>query len=157
VAAGGEDGQFRLLRGRDGNPGTVCASAGSPVRGLALSPDETLAAFGTQKGAIRVVRVPSGEVVATLPGHDDSVESAAFSGDGQLLASGCADRTVRLWRRDGDAFHELLTLRFPAAVMEVQFHPDGRRLAVLVRGEHAVRVWHLDRLRERLAAMQLDW
>jgi WD40 repeat protein len=78
-------------------------------------------------------------------------------GDGRLLASGCADRTVRLWQRDGDTFHELLALRFPAAVTAVAFRPGGDQLAVVVRGEHAVRVWHLDRLRQRLAALGLDW
>src|SRR5262249_16885030 len=147
VGVAGQDGCLRLLRGRDGKPEMLCAPAAAQVRGLALSPDESLAAFGDQKGAAWVARGPSGEAVATLPGHDGSVESVAFSGDGQHLASGSADRAVRLWRRDGDTFRELLTLRFPAAVTEVRFHPDGCRLAVLVRGERAVRIWHLDRLR----------
>ncbi|PYH52143.1 purine and uridine phosphorylase, partial [Aspergillus niger CBS 101883] len=33
----------------------------------------------------------------TLEGHSDSVSSVAFSGDGQLLASGSYDETIKLW------------------------------------------------------------
>jgi hypothetical protein len=42
-------------------------------------------------------------------------------------------------------------------VVQVGFHPDGQQLGVLVYGDWAVRIWHLDRLRERLARMGLDW
>jgi hypothetical protein len=35
--------------------------------------------------------------------------------------------------------------------------PGGDRLAVPVRGEHAVRVWHLDQLLPRLAGLGLGW
>jgi hypothetical protein len=35
------------------------------------------------------------------------------------------------------------------------FTPDRRRLLVLLQGERAVRVWHLDRLDERLAELGL--
>jgi hypothetical protein len=64
---------------------------------------------------------------------------------------------VRLWRRDGDRFHELLTLHFGNGVRQVCFSPDGTKLAVLVQNERAVRLWHLDRLRGRLEQMNLGW
>jgi WD40 repeat protein len=92
-----------------------------------------------------------------LPAHQHTVEAVTFSPDGQLLATGSRDRTVRLWLRTGNNLEELLTLRQPGPVIGMRFHPDGQQLAVLVQGEKAVRVWHLDRLRKRLDQMGLGW
>ena len=39
----------------------------------------------------------TGEHKATLPGHTAVVYSVAFSPDGNTIASGSADGTVRLW------------------------------------------------------------
>src|SRR5262249_60683157 len=94
---------------------------------------------------------------ADLKEHRASAEALAFSGDGRLLVSGSADRTVRLWLRDGESFRPLLTLRSPTGpVKSLALSRDGSRLAVLVRDEIGVRLWNLDRLRSRLAAMNLD-
>ncbi|MEG4520113.1 MULTISPECIES: WD40 domain-containing protein [unclassified Microcoleus] len=35
--------------------------------------------------------------IQTLTGHQDWVESVAFSPDGKMLASGSWDRTIALW------------------------------------------------------------
>jgi WD40 repeat protein len=161
AVAGGRDGWVRLLRMQDGQPAKTWAGPRGPVWAVALSADESLAAVGTQEGAVRVLRVPSGEVVADLEGHRDRVQAAAFRGDGRLLATGSLDRTVRLYQRFGDTFRLILTLRFPTGpVTEVAFHPDGNLLGVHIRNEATVRVWRLDRLRERLAQLHLgddDW
>ena len=36
-----------------------------------------------------------------LEGHSEAVHSVAFAPNGELIASGSADRTVRLWRPTG--------------------------------------------------------
>jgi WD40 repeat protein len=65
VVAGLLNGTTKLLRAGDGqlekdwcNPGEF------PVRSVALSADERVAASGTQKGLLQIVRVPEGEVMA---------------------------------------------------------------------------------------------
>jgi WD40 repeat protein len=157
VLAGTLDPATKLLRARDGLMEREWPSPGGPVYSVALSPDETLAVSGTQQGVVQVVRVPDAVPVMKLAVHQNSVEAVLFSPDGRLLATGSRDGTVCLWLWDGEAMQELLTFRLPGPVMGLQFHPEGRRLAVLVQGEKAIRVWHLDRLRDRLNQLGLGW
>lgn len=77
-----------------------------------------------------------------LRGHEKEISSLAFSPDGTRLASGSADRTVRVW--DVEARRAIGTpLRgHEGGVLGIAFAPDGRRL--FSAGEDAVRMWDLD-------------
>ncbi|UKZ72431.1 hypothetical protein TrVFT333_000060 [Trichoderma virens FT-333] len=75
----------------------------------------------------------------TLEGHNDWVSSVAFSPNGQRLASGSRDHTIRVWDASSGAC--LRTLEGHSGwVSSVVFSPDGQRLA---SGSHdnTVRVW----------------
>ena len=41
--------------------------------------------------------VATGELRLTFTGHSQQIGSVAFSPDGQTLASGSADHTIKLW------------------------------------------------------------
>lgn len=157
VLAGSGDQHAKLIDSQTLQMTTEWDCAMGAVCAVALSPDETLAAAGTQAGGIVVAQIPSGEKTVSMQPHHAPVESIAFSPNGALLATGSADKTVRLWKVAGAKLEELVVLRMPEAVDQIAFFPDGKQLAVLVQRETAVRVWHLDRLRARLAEMGLDW
>jgi WD40 repeat protein len=64
----------------------------------------------------------------TLQGDTRLVRCVAFSPDGQRLASGSGDGTVKVW--DVQSRQAILTLKgHTGAVRSVAFSPDGRRLA----------------------------
>ena len=46
---------------------------------------------------IKLWDVATGQVEATLKGHESAVISVAFAPDGKTLASGSADQTIRLY------------------------------------------------------------
>jgi WD40 repeat protein len=76
-------------------------------------------------------------IVWASGGHSDSVNSVAYSPDGQLLVSGSSDRTIKLWRQDG-TFIKSLSIPYNinaqlTDVRSVAVSPDGKLLAVGLR------------------------
>jgi tetratricopeptide (TPR) repeat protein len=82
---------------------------------------------------------PSSPTPRILTGHTGVVYSVVFSPDGQLLASGSADQTIRLWKvGDGSLVRELKGHTRP--VQSVAFSPDGQLLAS-GSNDQTVRLW----------------
>ena len=50
-----------------------------------------------EDGIIKLWDLGSGSLIKNLTGHTNVVYSLAFSRDGNQLASGSADNTVRIW------------------------------------------------------------
>jgi WD40 repeat protein len=68
-----------------------------------------------------------GTHLCSLEGHTNNVQSVVFSPDGQLVATGSSDGTIKLWQvSDGKL---LQTIQGQAEVLSVDFSPDGTVLA----------------------------
>ncbi|OAI52084.1 hypothetical protein AYO44_16760 [Planctomycetaceae bacterium SCGC AG-212-F19] len=101
------------------------------VNCLRFSPEgKVLAVAGGQpsaKGEVRLFDTSEWKLLATLPGHSDTVSSVAFTADGKLLASGSFDKTVRVW--DLATYKAIQTLTGHSDfVYGVAFSPDGKWL-----------------------------
>ncbi|KAM0444400.1 hypothetical protein ACHAO4_010201 [Trichoderma viride] len=75
----------------------------------------------------------------TLEGHSYWVSAVVFSPDGQRLASGSSDNTVRVWDANSGACLQTLE-GHSRSVKSVVFSPEGQRLASGSR-DNTVRVW----------------
>ena len=85
------------------------------------------------------LRSLDGESRGELRGHTSLVETASFSPDGRTLATGAADRLVRVWDL---ATGETTAVLNPHGgyVTAVAFSPDGRTLATGTR-DGVARLW----------------
>ncbi|MEM7062680.1 MAG: TIR domain-containing protein [Cyanobacteria bacterium P01_B01_bin.77] len=74
-----------------------------------------------------------------LEGHTDAVWSAAYSPDGQTIASGGFDRVVRLWDSSGNPIGQPFA-GHEDDIWSVAFSPDGQTIAS-GSSDQTVRLW----------------
>lgn len=113
---------------------------GEPITSIALSPNQTTLAIGTQTGSIALWDLPSNTAIATLSGHVGAVNSVNFNSDGSLLVSGGDDNIVYLWNTGNDASEPVALNGHTDAINTVAFSPDGT-LVGSISEDNSVRMW----------------
>lgn len=112
---------------------------------LAVSPDGDWIVTGSRGTNAQVWDSHSGQAVgAPLAGHVAEVSAAAFSPQGDLLATGDDRGRVRLWRKTGAGTWESAgELRgHSRSVSALRFTPDGQRL-LTASGDHTCGQWNV--------------
>jgi WD40 repeat protein/tetratricopeptide (TPR) repeat protein len=140
LASGAEDQTVEVWDAQGGQQILSLRGHTGFVTSVAFSPDGQRLASGSEDKTVKVWDAHTGQQLLTLQGHTDAVTSVAFSppgeagtrrvagNPGQRIASGSADRTVKVW--DAHSGQQLLVLRgHLAPVSSVAFSPDGQRLA----------------------------
>ena len=86
--------------------------------------------------------IPIWTSVRTLTAHASSINSIAFSPDGQTFASGSADKTIKIWKADSQlplcTFSGHLSL-----INAVAFSPEGRQL-VSGSWDYTIKLWNVE-------------
>jgi len=86
--------------------------------------------------------IPIWTCVRTLTGHASSINSIAFSPDGQTFASGSADKNIKIWKADSHlpicTFSGHLSL-----INAVAFSLDGRQLAT-GSWDYTIKLWDVE-------------
>jgi WD40 repeat protein len=102
-------------------------------------PDGRQVVTADTAGVARVWQVPSGELKATLTGHTNALQSAAFSSDGRFLVTAGDDATARVW--DVDTRREVAELLgHTGSVLTASFRTDDR-LIVTGGADGRLRLW----------------
>jgi WD40 repeat protein len=126
---GDNDGKITLWRLSDGMIIKRFQAHERDVGSIALSHDSTLLASCGYDGSIKLWRAEDGTLIKTLlsPWQDYAGISVVFSPNGQLLAVGMGDGSVRVYSVDGQ-----LIKKFIAAnntwIFPITFSPDGQYL-----------------------------
>ena len=108
--------------------------------GMAFSPDgHMLAAAGYKQIQVWNLRQLESKPLV-LEGHADYVTSVAFSPDGNSVASGSKDGTVRLWNLEPADTVPLILRGHEQSVTSVAFAPNGRTVASGSE-DKTVRLW----------------
>ena len=95
---------------------------------MSISPDNKLLFTGfSNSSLVQICDIRTGKVIGNLGGHSDVVTSIAISPDGQSLATGSEDGTIRIM--DLRTRELIRVLKDAGKVQSVSFSPDSRTIA----------------------------
>ena len=137
--------QFELPKG------AIARYGKGRINDIKYSPDNSLLAVSTTIG-IWLHKANSGQVLALLKGHTKATSVLAFSPDGELLASGSDDATIRLW--DTTTYQSIRTLKTNGYVTAIAFSPNGKTLATV--SVKKIQMWHMRTLQPIFIISQGD-
>lgn len=100
--------------------------SGDYNRGGAISGDGSKFAIGGKGGLLKVFS-SGGTLLRSLSGHTSWVNGLSFSGN-DLLASGCSDKTVKIWNASTGSLIRTISVG-GSDVISVSLSPDGRYVA----------------------------
>ncbi|MFO7562546.1 MAG: hypothetical protein R6X02_07870 [Enhygromyxa sp.] len=129
-------GSSRVLRGHPG-----------PINAIAISPDETLFATGSDNAAIVLWSVKGYKKLAVLKGHARAVRELGFTPDGARLVSASDDGCMRVWEIPGG--ESRVVAQYSQGITAMAVSPVAP-LAAVATMDNSLRLVELDGGPERI-------
>lgn len=150
IISGGADKNI-MIWSSDGTLLQTLKGHTADIRCLSFSPDGMLIASGSGDNMLKIWQIEMGNdsdiknlqvtEVLSIQAHASAIRSLSFHPDSNILASGSADKNIKLWDLQG---HELQTLKgHDEAVRSVSFSPDGQNL-LSASLDSTVRLWEVN-------------
>ncbi len=150
LASGGDDHTTRFWNPVTGDPTNTLQGHSNGIYAITLHPNGTLLASAHEDQTVRLWQVPLAstataqttlEPFQTLRGHQNRILAIAFSPDGNTLASGSLDRTIKLWNPETHQCR--LTLQgHQSWIWDIAFHPNSNTLAS-ASYDRTVKLWDI--------------
>ena len=133
-------GEAVVLRGHEGN---VYSGVFSPdgKKVLTRTQDNTIAVVQDNTVA-RVWNADGSGQPIVLEGHENNVNSAVFSPNGERVLTASADKTVRIWNADSSG-QAVVLKGHEASVKLAVFSSDGKKI-LTASDDKTARVWNAD-------------
>lgn len=112
------------------------------VNSVAVNPDGTWAASGSDDKTIKIWDLETGQCRATLEGHTEGVMSVAITPDGKRIVSGGTDEAVRVW--DAVTLKNQTNLILDGIPLSISSLSDSERVLIgLTSPQNVIELWSL--------------
>ncbi len=133
------------MRSRSGRDSAAVGTLGSSTSSPESTTSKPKGLFSLLSSFLPTTTTPSlwakAKLRRTLSGHADVVKSVAISPDGQVLATGSYDKTIKLWSLSTGEVRQTL-LNHTHRITCVAISPDGQTLAT-GSYDNSIKLWSL--------------
>ncbi|AFZ01729.1 AAA-like domain-containing protein [Calothrix sp. PCC 6303] len=140
IASGSDDTTIKLWN-LDGTLIKTINGDKSRVYTVSFSPNGNYIASGSGNN-VKLWEL-NGTLIQTMTGHSETVNSIAFSPNDKIIASASGDKTIKLWKLNGDG--DLITTLngHTDSILSLSFSRDGKAIASGSE-DKTIKLWQLE-------------
>lgn len=144
VASG--DGALIVLAKDDLSTITKIKLSDKSARCLAINEKRHELAIGYSDNLCRILDLKNLKVIATLPGHQNSIFSLCYSPDNNYLLSGSRDAHLKIWDIEQDYNLKESIVAHMYAINHIVYSPDGKYFATCSM-DKSIKIWDAQEFR----------